>query len=62
MKFTLKQKDSKSNARAGVVETDHGKIEVNGILKEKTYQKTPKMSDGEVTVTTIKANVFLSSK
>ncbi len=27
MKFTLKQKDSKSNARAGVVETDHGKIE-----------------------------------
>ena len=27
MKFTLKQKDSKSNARAGVVETEHGKIE-----------------------------------
>lgn len=27
MKFTLEQKDSKSNARAGVVETDHGKIE-----------------------------------
>ena len=27
MKFTLKQKDSKSNARAGVVVTDHGKIE-----------------------------------
>ena len=27
MKFTLKQKDSKSNARAGIVETEHGKIE-----------------------------------
>ena len=27
MKFTLEQKDSKSNARACVVETDHGKIE-----------------------------------
>lgn len=44
------------------VKTDHGKIEVNGILKEKTYQKTPKIYDGEVTVNTIKANVFLSSK
>jgi len=27
MKFTLKEEDSKSNARTGVVETDHGKIE-----------------------------------
>jgi len=44
------------------VKNGHGKIEVNGILKEKTYQKTPKISNGEVTVTTVKANVFLSSK
>ena len=44
------------------VKNGHGKIEVNGVLKEKTYQKTPKISDGKVTITTIKANVFLTSK
>ena len=49
------------NAKVNV-KTGHGKIEVNGILKEKTYQKTPKIFNGEVTVTTVKANVFLSSK
>src|SRR3954462_7721463 len=27
MKFTLQHKDPSSNARAGVIETDHGKIE-----------------------------------
>lgn len=27
MKFTLQHTDTKSNARAGLIETDHGKIE-----------------------------------
>jgi len=27
LKFTLQHKDSSSNARAGLIETDHGKIE-----------------------------------
>ena len=49
------------NARVNV-KTGHGKIEVNGILKEKTYQEIPKISDGKVIITTVKANVFLSSK
>ncbi|MDG1397054.1 MAG: hypothetical protein P8P88_01580 [Polaribacter sp.] len=44
------------------VKTVHGKIEVNGILKEKTYQKTSKIFDVEVTITSVKANVFLTSK
>ena len=49
------------NARVNV-KTGHGKIEVNGILKGKTYQETTKISDGKVSITSVKANVFLSSK
>lgn len=49
------------NARVNV-KTGHGRIELNGILKGKTYQETSKISDGIVSITSVKANVFLSSK
>ena len=58
MKFTLKQKDSKSNARAGVVETDHGKIEILGIGKAPSLGVTRGVvSNIEKTVQSIRSAV-----
>ena len=41
------------------IQSKSGKIKVDGILQEITYQKTPKLFKGKFTVTTMKANVFL---
>jgi len=44
------------------IKSSNGKIKVDGLLKQKEYHKIPRFSLGDLTITTIKGNVFLISK
>lgn len=42
--------------------TKSGKIEINGVLQDNEYQKTPKNTKNQLKITTIKGNLFLTKK
>lgn len=44
------------------VKSNNGKIEIDGILKQKEYQKTQITSNNQLKISTIKGNVFLTTE
>jgi hypothetical protein len=44
------------------LQSKNGKIEIDGVLQEKSHQKIPKYSKNNLNVFTIKGNVFLATE